>query len=77
MVLQITDDDGNTRVVTKVIAYDCLCEEDIDCVEADLNIKLTEKQRKTVARYADNAEFFPCMDDLREIVRNVYSGYFD
>lgn len=77
MTLQITDDDGNTRTVTRVIAYDCLCEEDVECVEEDLDIELTEEQRKKVARYAERSEYFPSMDDLREIVRNVQSGYFD
>lgn len=73
MVLQITDN-GTTRIVTGVIAYDCLCEEDIDCVESMLDIKLTEEQRQEVARRCNRAESFPDMEELKWIVQDVYEG---
>lgn len=74
MTVIIKDDDEFERTLTDVIAYDVLCEEDIDVVESALDIKLTEEQRKEVARRCRNAEYFPSMDDLRWIVRDVYEG---
>lgn len=76
MVITIEDGDY-VHKIPDAIAYDVLCEEDIDCVCEDLDIELTEEQRKKVARYCKNAEFFPNMEDLREIIRNVHSGYFN
>jgi hypothetical protein len=76
--MKITIEDGEFKhIITDAIAYDVLCEEDIDDVCEDLDIELTKEQRKTVARYCKNAEYFPNMEDLREIVRNVHCGYFD
>ena len=77
MTLIIEDDDGTERRLPGEIAYDVLCEDDVEGVEDDLNIKLTYEQRKKVARYCQKAESFPNMEDLRDIVRNVHSGYFD
>lgn len=74
----ITIEDGEyIHKIPDAIAYDVLCEEDIDDVCEDLDIELTEEQRKKVARYCKNAESFPNMEDLREIIRNVHSGLFD
>ena len=73
MTIEITDDDGYKRVITDVIAYDCLCEDDIDCVESMLDISLTPEQRKEVARRCNKAESFPDMEELKWIVQDVCS----
>lgn len=74
MTVIIKDDDEFERTLTDVIAYDVLCEEDIDIVESALDIKLTDVQRKEVARRCRKAESFPNMEDLRWIVQDVYEG---
>ena len=74
MIIQVTDDDGHKRVIINAIAYDCLCEEDIDCIESLLDISLTLEQRKEVARRCNKAESFPDMEELKWIVQDVYEG---
>ena len=74
MILEVIDYDGHKRVIPNAIAYDCLCEEDIDCIESILDISLTLEQRMEVARRCNKAESFPDMEGLKWIVQDVYEG---
>lgn len=76
MVITI-EEYGRKRVIRDAIAYDVLCTDDVDNTAESLGITLTEKQKETVARYCQNAESFPNMEDLRYIVRNVAEGYYN
>jgi hypothetical protein len=78
MTLIIIDDDGPERTLTDVIAYDCLCVDDIDTALEDYNVInknenniLTDEQKRRVARICQNCERFPDMDDLRWIIGDV------
>ena len=68
---------GRKRTITNAIAYDVLCTDDVDNTAKMLGVKLTEEQKNLVARYCQNAEHFPDMEDLADIIRNVVSGFFD
>ena len=73
--MKITIEDGEfNHTISDAIAYDVLCEEDIDCVCEDCEITLSKEQRERVIRYCQKAERFPSMEDLRELVRNVHAG---
>lgn len=68
---------GRKRVITDAIAYDVLCTDDVDNTAESLDVTLTKKQKEIVARYCQKAESFPNMEDLRDIIRNVVSGFYD
>ena len=68
---------GRKRVITNAIAYDVLCTDDVDNTAESLGITLTEEQKDLVARYCQNSEHFPNMEDLADIIRNVVSGFYD
>ena len=68
---------GRTRTILGVVAYDVLCTDDIDNTAEMLGVSLTEEQKDLVARYCQNAERFPNMEDLADIIRNVVSGFYD
>lgn len=74
MTIKIIDNDGYERIIPDAIAYDVLCEDDLNMVEEVLGITLTTVQREEVARRCRKAEYFPNMDDLRWIVKDVYYG---
>ena len=68
---------GRTRTILGVVAYDVLCTDDIDNTAEMLGVSLTEEQKDLAARYCQNAEHFPNMEDLADIIRNVVSGFYD
>ena len=70
----IMKDGGNEYITENVIAYDVLTEGDLSGVEEELHIKLTEEQRNRVIQCINKTDIFPCMEDLREIVKNVHEG---
>lgn len=75
MTLTITDDNGNERIERDVLAYSLICEDDISANELDLEISLTDEQKKEVIRRADRMEYFPSnWDDLRTLMLDVYEG---
>ena len=72
MTIKIIDSDGYERIIPDAIAYDVLCEDDLNMVEEALGITLLTVQREEVARRCRKAENFPNMEDLRWIVKDVY-----
>ena len=75
MTIIIKDDNGFERTENGVLAYSFICEDDIECNEEDLEIKLTDEQKKEVIRRANNMEYFPSnWSDLRNVMLDVYEG---
>ena len=74
MTIKIIDDDGYTRIIPDAIAYDVLCEDDLNVVEESLDVTLTTVQREEIARRCRKAENFPNMEDLRWIAKDVIDG---
>ncbi len=70
MVLTIKDDDGYVRTLNDVLAYDCICKEDVETVCEELKVKVSTKMLDYVRRACDHLEEFPNMEILRWIIRD-------
>ena len=75
MTVTIERDDGTTVIERGVIAYSFISEDDIECNEQDLGIKLSPEQKEELARRCRNMEYFPSnWNDLRWVMQDVYEG---
>ena len=58
-------------VCTNVLSWGCVTTEDIECIEEELEIKLTDDEIKEVERRCEKADFCPDMESLRWIIKDV------
>ena len=77
MTITITEDDGFERVEHGVLAYSLICEDDVECNEEDLGIKLSPEQKKELAKRCRNMDYFPSnWNDLRSVMKDIYEGRY-
>ena len=66
-------DEPNNKpwVYDNILSWGCVSLEDIELVEEELEVKLTEDEIKEVERRCEKADFCPDMDSLRWIIQDV------
>lgn len=66
-------DEPNNKpwVYDNILSWGCVSLEDVEYIEEELEVKLTEDEIKEVERRCEKADFCPDIDSLRWIIKDV------